>query len=73
LYGCNALRLRAWEAPDLATARTLVEDYFAQLAERERRLGLAPETGREHRLGSTDPGPDAHTRDERTTIEDEAA
>ena len=43
LYGCNALRLRVWEAPDLATARSLVEDYFAQLIERQSRLGLAPE------------------------------
>lgn len=43
LYGCNALRLRVWEAPDLAAARALVEDYFAQLIERQRRLGLAPE------------------------------
>jgi len=43
LFGCNALRLRAWEAPDLATARLLVEDYFAQLIERQSRLGLAPE------------------------------
>jgi len=43
LYGCNALRLRVWEAPDLASARTLVEDYFDQLVERQRRLGLAPE------------------------------
>ncbi len=43
LYGCNALRLRVWEAPDLATARTLVDDYFAQLVDRQRRLGLSPE------------------------------
>ena len=43
LYGCNALRLRVWEAPDLAAARALVEDYFAQLIDREARLGLAPE------------------------------
>ena len=43
LYGCNALRLRVWEAPDLAAARVLVEDYFTQLVERQRRLGLAPE------------------------------
>ncbi len=43
LYGCNALRLRVWEAPDLAAARALVEDYFAQLLERQRRLGLSPE------------------------------
>ncbi|HUJ58381.1 MAG TPA: tRNA dihydrouridine synthase DusB [Kofleriaceae bacterium] len=43
LYGCNALRLRVWEAPDLAAARALVEDYFAQLIDRQRRLGLAPE------------------------------
>jgi nifR3 family TIM-barrel protein len=43
LYGCNALRLRVWEAPDLQAARALVDDYFAQLIERQRRLGLAPE------------------------------
>jgi len=43
LFGCNALRLRAWEAPDLATARSLVEDYFTQLIERQSRLGLSPE------------------------------
>ena len=43
LYGCNALRLRVWEAPDLATARSLVDDYFTQLIERQCRLGLAPE------------------------------
>ncbi len=43
LYGCNALRLKVWETPDLASARALVEDYFAQLIERETRLGLAPE------------------------------
>ena len=43
LYGCNALRLQVWEAPDLAAARALVEAYFAQLVERQRRLGLAPE------------------------------
>src|SRR5690606_21710214 len=43
LYGCNALRLRVWEAPHLAAARSLVEDYFSQLIDRQRRLGLAPE------------------------------
>ncbi len=43
LYGCNALRLRVWEAPDLATARGLVDDYFTQLLDRQRRLGLSPE------------------------------
>jgi nifR3 family TIM-barrel protein len=43
LYGCNALRLRVWEAPDLAAARALVEEYFAQLIDRQRRLGLSPE------------------------------
>ena len=47
LYGCNALRLRVWEAPELAIARALVEDDFAQLAERERRLGLAPDAHRD--------------------------
>src|SRR5690242_19383590 len=43
LYGCNALRLRVWEAPDLAAARALVDDYFAQLLDRQRRLGLPPD------------------------------
>jgi tRNA-dihydrouridine synthase B len=43
LYGCNALRLKVWEAPDLAAARSLVEDYFEQLLERQRRQGLSPE------------------------------
>jgi nifR3 family TIM-barrel protein len=47
LYGCNALRLRVWEAPDLLAARALVEDYFAQLIERERRLGLSPQGDRD--------------------------
>jgi tRNA-dihydrouridine synthase B len=42
LYGCNSLRLRVWEAPDLAAARSLVDDYFAQLVERQRR-GLSPD------------------------------
>jgi tRNA-dihydrouridine synthase B len=40
LYGCNALRLRVWEAPDLPTARGLVEEYFDQLLQREQRLGM---------------------------------
>ena len=43
LYGCNALRLRVWEAPDLETARALVDDYFAQLVDRQQRLGLSPD------------------------------
>jgi nifR3 family TIM-barrel protein len=43
LFGCNALRLRVWDAPDIAAARALVEDYFTQLIERQRRLGLAAE------------------------------
>ena len=47
LYGCNALRLRVWETPDLAAARALVEDYFAQLIERQSRLGLPPDGERE--------------------------
>lgn len=42
LYGCNALRLRVWEAADLAAARAMVEDYFQQLIDREAR-GLSPE------------------------------
>src|SRR3954469_8015147 len=45
LYGCNQLRLRVWESPDLAASRALVEDYFTQLIERQSRLGLAPEMG----------------------------
>jgi nifR3 family TIM-barrel protein len=43
LYGCNALRLKVWEAPDLASARGLVEDYFARLIAR----GVAPEGDRD--------------------------
>ncbi len=43
LYGCNALRIKVWEAEDLATARRLVEDYFANLIDRQRRLGLPPD------------------------------
>ena len=43
LYGCNQLRLKVWEAPDLASARALVEDYFTQLIERQSRFGLPPE------------------------------
>src|SRR5262245_12291235 len=54
LYGCNALRLRVWDAPDVATARGLVEDYFAQLMERQRRLGLAPEAERGQMDGQMD-------------------
>jgi len=46
LYGCNALRLRVWEVKDLAVACSLVEDYFTQLIDRERRLGLSPEGAR---------------------------
>jgi hypothetical protein len=46
LYGCNALRLKVWETPDLAGARALVEDYFAHLIDRESRLGLSPEGAR---------------------------
>ncbi|MBA3499582.1 MAG: tRNA-dihydrouridine synthase, partial [Deltaproteobacteria bacterium] len=57
LYGCNALRLKVWEAPDLASARLLVEDYFTQLIERQRRLGLSPEMapGRDDEAINADP------------------
>jgi nifR3 family TIM-barrel protein len=54
LYGCNALRLRVWDAPDVAAARALVEEYFAQLIERQRRLGLAPEAQRGDKDGDRD-------------------
>jgi nifR3 family TIM-barrel protein len=50
LYGCNALRLRVWEVTDLAVAIAVVEDYFAQLIERQGRLGLPPTTDRDGRL-----------------------
>ncbi len=43
LYGCNALRLRVWESPDLATSRALVDEYFEQLLDRQNRLGLSPD------------------------------
>ena len=52
LYGCNALRLKVWETPDLATARALVEDYFAQLIERKHRLGLEPELGERDQMNA---------------------
>jgi nifR3 family TIM-barrel protein len=45
LYGCNALRLRVWESPDMAAARVLVEEFFAQLIEREQK-GLSAEGDR---------------------------
>src|SRR5262245_5212711 len=45
LYGCNALRLKVWEAPDLAAARALCEEYFANLIDREGR-GLSPDGAR---------------------------
>jgi tRNA-dihydrouridine synthase B len=31
LHGCNALRLRVWEAPDVDAALALVEQYFTEL------------------------------------------
>ena len=46
LYGCNALRLRVWETPELAGAVALVEDYFTHLIAREGQLGLPPESER---------------------------
>ena len=45
LYGCNALRLRVWEAPDMAAARALVEEYFAALIDREAK-GMSAEGDR---------------------------
>jgi tRNA-dihydrouridine synthase B len=45
LYGCNALRLRVWEAPDMAAARALVEEFFAALIDREAK-GLSAEGDR---------------------------
>lgn len=41
LFGCNALRLRVWEAPDITVARALCEEYFDGLMEREAR-GYSP-------------------------------
>jgi tetrahydromethanopterin S-methyltransferase subunit F len=41
-----------WDAPDLAAARRLVDDYFSQLIERERRLGLGAEAPRADMDGS---------------------
>jgi tRNA-dihydrouridine synthase B len=54
LYGCNALRLKVWDAPDLATARAHVEEYFAGLLERQSRLGLGPEGDRDSMDASVD-------------------
>jgi tRNA-dihydrouridine synthase B len=52
LYGCNALRIRVWETPNLPAARALVEDYFAQLIERKNRLGLEPELGERDQMNA---------------------
>ncbi|HMG54911.1 MAG TPA: tRNA-dihydrouridine synthase, partial [Kofleriaceae bacterium] len=64
LYGCNALRLRVWDAPDVAAARALVEDYFAQLIDRQRRLGLPPECERGQKDGQVNEATDAATTGE---------
>jgi tRNA-dihydrouridine synthase len=64
LYGCNALRLHVWEAPDLPSARALVEDYFSGLIERQRRLGLSPNgerADRNHDVDAGDPRPGGST------------
>jgi len=31
LHGCNALRLRVWDAPDIDAAAALVEAYFEEM------------------------------------------
>ena len=75
LYGCNALRLRVWDAPHVAAARALVEDYFAQLIERQRRLGLGPEGERgdmDAAFAGTETSIEAST-DPSTETTDEAA
>ena len=55
LYGCNALRVQVWATPTIERLVEVVEDFFTQLLERQRRLGLAPE-GDAHAL---DPVADA--------------
>ena len=56
LYGCNALRLRVWETPDLAASRDLVDDYFTQLIDRQSRLGLSPLGERDDKDAQLDDG-----------------
>ncbi len=45
LFGCNQLRLGVWEAKSLEIAKTLCEDFFGGLVEREAR-GLSPNADR---------------------------
>jgi tRNA-dihydrouridine synthase B len=42
LYGCNALRIKVWETPTIELLVDVVEDFFAQLLDRQHRLGLSP-------------------------------
>jgi tRNA-dihydrouridine synthase B len=46
LYGCNALRLKVWDAKTVDDAAVLVEEYFAGLIDRRNRAGLPPEADR---------------------------
>jgi nifR3 family TIM-barrel protein len=46
LYGCNALRVKVWETPAIELLVEVVEDYFAQLIDRQDRLGLSPDGDR---------------------------
>ena len=46
LYGCNALRLKVWDAKTVDEAAVLVEEYFAGLIDRRNRAGLPPEADR---------------------------
>jgi tRNA-dihydrouridine synthase B len=39
LHGCNALRIKVWETPTVELLIDVVEDFFAQLMDRDRRLG----------------------------------
>jgi nifR3 family TIM-barrel protein len=46
LHGCNALRIQVWAESSLPGAIALVEAFFAQLLDRQRRLGLSPDAER---------------------------
>jgi tRNA-dihydrouridine synthase B len=56
LWGCNALRLQVWDAPDVDAAAALVEAYFTALIDRRDRAGLPVEAPRR---GGDAPTPNA--------------
>jgi len=56
LYGCNALRIKVWDTPTVEQLVLVVEDYFAQLIDRQSRLGLSPNGDRSSQDHALDQG-----------------